>query len=205
MSAVYRALMTRTFPRCFLSVCKDVRPIMPVLSCANERPSFSTLSRAVGDRYRSRRSILWSCCAWCLSLTVGLTERTTSCCSQDVLKFLCDSSWRSDRSYSLGFFRSVRLCLRACGLQVLRQSRFAFIYFLCSDKAVQFGNSFCMPRRASQVVGVVLCASPALEVDILRYLNSPVMMLGSTVDTCPSSVLESCGVFHTFVHVSEVA
>ena len=34
--------------------------MMSVLSCANERPSFSTHSRAVGDRNRSRGSFLWS-------------------------------------------------------------------------------------------------------------------------------------------------
>ena len=34
--------------------------MMSVLSCANERPSFSTHSRAVGDRHLSRGSFLWS-------------------------------------------------------------------------------------------------------------------------------------------------
>ena len=37
----------------------------------------------------SWESLLWSCCAWSRTFTVTLTERTTSSCSQDDMKFWC--------------------------------------------------------------------------------------------------------------------
>ena len=37
---------------------------------------------------------------------------------------------------------------------------FAFVFSLNPDRAEHFGNYFCMPIRASQVVAVVFCASP---------------------------------------------
>ena len=136
--------------------------MMSVLSYANERASSSTHSRATGDRQRSRGWLLWLCCAWCLSFTVGITERTTSCCSQDDLLFSISVAPLDARNFHihLGSFGQFDFVYVPLDFKHCASYGFAFVYFLNSDRAEQFRNSFCMPRRASQVVGVVFCASP---------------------------------------------
>ena len=172
-SVVYRALVTRAFPRCFLSICKDVRLIMPVLSCANVRPSFSTHSRATGGRYRSRRSILWSCCAWCLSSLLDLWKGQRFA----VHRMACNSGIPFSVALSALFtclltpsIAPVTFCLRL--LPLLRQSS-AFRKLFLYAKTCKPGCRRCLMRQSSA--------------HILRHLNSPVLTLGCTVDTCPSS------------------
>ena len=165
----------------FLSVCKDVRPMMSVLSCANERTSSSTYSRAAGDRQRSCGSFLWSLLFLVPIIhywTYGKDNELLYAGWPEILVFHIHIQW---------LFRSVRLCLRACSVKLCASYDFAFVFFLNPVRAEHLGSSFCMPIRASQVVAVVLCASQALEVNILRYMCSPVFEWASSSTWCLSS------------------
>ena len=97
-----------------------------------------------------------------------------SCCTQDDLTFLY-----SMFSGSFGQFGFVSVLVVSSFAPV---TFFAFVFFLNPDGAEHLGNSFCMPIRASQVVTVVLCASPCARSQYSAIHVQPCHRMGFLVN-----------------------
>ena len=85
---------------CRVFVCSQyaanaLQPLVAVLCCLRKRRDSINLScgqrflnifESVGRRQTlSWECVLWSCCVWSRSLTFGLSERTSICCSQELV------------------------------------------------------------------------------------------------------------------------